>query len=1559
MVLHPLPIPIIDLLASYDQVSNPKSSYPINFLLGNWKIHKEGSISGVMIKPLLPDSRFVQNESFDWPSVVFTEHVIEYPISKDMVDMLRGNDILYFHKVLTKQTSMNHWKAIPTAVTLVIPWKESCGTRYACLELFAGGYGGWHQGMSFLANAHLPKFHMIGVEVSLQAAVQHCLNHKMCLIPEGVTIPWNFALNIDQDILFNMKIQSLSWQQTVAFVKPFMWFLSPPCQPWSTSGLTKGLNSDDGKAFIESICLARIQRPTMILLEEVQRFRQHEHFDAVMAIFKWAGYELYHETTFDMVRVVPIRRERWLAIFTIKDFCNQLDMPEWIDYLLDTPPKPRGFDVHVKMTLEQQREFEPSYEEATYYMDPKLLPHRVQNPTREDVLRYRIPGLDKPQHTIMAQYGNQHCLPDVLLQGKGLMGFFVRTIQGFRYWSPLEILMMHLQTAPAILLKPAKLSWFLLGNSICLPHVLLMQTNALRILFGTDRVPTINEAFDTALKSRLKASQASTDEDKFAWYIAQSKWEVADAKAFLTFFLESLQWRGDSNSVFPPGTWFHPSKGLIQQNRVEASVPMIDDTVISPTLPFRFTTDIMIMAIPGEYGVITIMRTMTWMDLLQLWNYRFCPTDDHGKIPYGQLINQSFDETQQYLLIWKDDAQNQLHESDPAPGKLILYYDNDRLLIQKANTDDIRKFRQDTNLQQFDYDSMGILTSMDIPKQITLLKKRDDNWKNLPFVVNPELLAKLNIEAMTPPKTDILLFKVTGEPIAIEMMMMLWNQLYDEKWLHDKGRVMNIQILDSSNIRILLRPKLPISALPAIILKDEMKMRAIRSYLTSTTKKEIAPANLIFKYEGRSIGRGCYPDDFSFDALRDFVQHAFVTSSEGDPPSIVAFGKRIGDLLERRRQLLPQKDGPILVILHDPIFGGGKAPTSKQEFQQVLHAGLANLLLEYGMTLPMATKAISTLMDSVGQQRIHHLLHQQTPHQRYSTFETLCQENKIELPKQGPQRTKHVSKLARNQQNDRIHASKNLPVDQYALKEGYFLTAEGNPLPVLSNFSSFASGICLMNADNAEQRISQGKVLNPDELGIFVLGNITVPTSLGHRQLQAPATDPQGRNVLLEGTLVQLGEKQIQIPIDEKENIPTKEIYVASVTLMKSDWDPDMWHQFCEAPVRTVQHLLALEGHAAIMGKPWARTFKDGNLKVPIELATTIQFFAEFDASKFTSLLQRSGFNRIYIGPKNESGAPHDKWKVIWVTGNAEQIEAQAASLSGAAGLVKGKKSLGVRVEACTFEQVWRILKPNVELPDTRNTSKLFKVQPLPHGTDKTALQKWSEDIHWEIKAIRAIGARTWLLGANVNPPSVLVFNGQPLIAEPVQPRIKAVGGAIVAGPKYIPPTKVDKPSEERSSSKARDPFRTGEPFSDPWSSYTGQRIPQDASKSSIPARHPKTADTTPGPIGAQFQQQETRIQAVEQALQQLQGSQQKFQETTDGKFSALEAQINQQNHDQIQAITTLQDSQKQMHDSLAQALQNQDSRISNAFDDLRQLFLSQQRGKKRPGDDQDDEPDM
>jgi len=62
-----------------------------------------------MIYPMLPDSRFVQTEKFNWPHVEYTEHVIEYELAPDIIEALGNSDILYPHKVLTKEISPNHW----------------------------------------------------------------------------------------------------------------------------------------------------------------------------------------------------------------------------------------------------------------------------------------------------------------------------------------------------------------------------------------------------------------------------------------------------------------------------------------------------------------------------------------------------------------------------------------------------------------------------------------------------------------------------------------------------------------------------------------------------------------------------------------------------------------------------------------------------------------------------------------------------------------------------------------------------------------------------------------------------------------------------------------------------------------------------------------------------------------------------------------------------------------------------------------------------------------------------------------------------------------------------------------------------------------------------------------------------------------------------------------------------------------------------------------------------------------------------------------------------------
>ena len=62
------------------------------------------------------------------------------------------------------------------------------------------------------------------------------------------------------------------------------------------------------------------------------------------------------------------------------------------------------------------------------------------------MLAYRIPDPTKKLPTMMAAYGEHHMLPLWLLKQKGLHGFFTSEHGSFRWFQPIEMALMHLQT---------------------------------------------------------------------------------------------------------------------------------------------------------------------------------------------------------------------------------------------------------------------------------------------------------------------------------------------------------------------------------------------------------------------------------------------------------------------------------------------------------------------------------------------------------------------------------------------------------------------------------------------------------------------------------------------------------------------------------------------------------------------------------------------------------------------------------------------------------------------------------------------------------------------------------------------------------------------------------------------------------------------------------------------------------------------------------------------------------------------------------------------------------
>lgn len=304
-----------------------------------------------------------------------------------------------------------------------------------------------------------------------------------------------------------------------------------------------------------------------------------------------------------------------------------------------------------------------------------------------------------------------------------------------------------------------------------------------------------------------------------------------------------------------------------------------------------------------------------------------------------------------------------------------------------------------------------------------------------------------------------------------------------------------------------------------------------------------------------------------------------------------------------------------------------------------------------------------------------------------------------------------------------------------------------------------------------------------------------------------------------------------------------------------------------------------------------------------------------------------------------------------------KQIEARTTGLQGTAGLIKGKKSFGLRVESGAFASVWDRIKPGQDCPDTRQTKYLFKVQPFPNGTDSNVLVEWSKKIGWSIKPIKALGAKQWVLGSDELPPNILMFNSQPLLVQQMHQKGIKSTGAIAVGPRQIKtiPPKETLPKDPKKTSSAPNVFRVGDPFHDAWATYAptqvvATEVPMPSQSKQAPPDRPPT-----GPIADLLQQQDDRIHVVESLVAKLQETHQETAQTVEQRFQNLEETVAKTSHSTQQQLEAVHAEHRALHNTIAVAMQKNEDKFASSFDELKALFLSS-RGTKRQVPDNDSE---
>lgn len=368
------------------------------------------------------------------------------------------------------------------------------------------------------------------------------------------------------------------------------------------------------------------------------------------------------------------------------------------------------------------------------------------------------------------------------------------------------------------------------------------------------------------------------------------------------------------------------------------------------------------------------------------------------------------------------------------------------------------------------------------------------------------------------------------------------------------------------------------------------------------------------------------------------------------------------------------------------------------------------------------------------------------------------------------------------------------------------------------------------------------------------------------------------------------------------------------------------------------------------MGKPWGRTFQKDGITVDAKTATSLQFHCEMTKGpRFEAMLRRSGFNHIFVTPKDSDGLPSKHWRIIWLPLTSKEIESKTTSISGTAGLIKGKKAIGLRVEETAFLQAWRKLRPEDDPPDQRIMAHVFKLQPLPLGLDHTILKTWGDSQGWDIKPIKPMGAKQWTVASNTLPPAVLSFNGAPILCQKILQKPLESNQAIVAGPR---PATTNKTTTNSKHVYTSPQMQVPNPNEDPWQLWIANqkskqpRSAEDARPPNLPTPYPEQRSLT-GPFADMFQQQDSRIKTVETMVAQLNESQTTQKHMLETQLQTLDTRLTQHVTQTQAGFEHIHQENHNMQRNIADALGKQEERMAKSFEDLKTIFL-QNRGTKR-----------
>ena len=1375
-------------------------------------------------------------------------------------------------------------------------------TEFRMLELFSGSFGGWKAAVSHVESELEVSFQTVAVDHDPRAVATYSVTHCTNLLRTTNCMPHTLFCNSPEDWTVCADVLDKDLLKALCLWSPHCASVSSPCPPWSTSGHGGGLTRPEGMLLLKVALMLRWIQVTFILLEQVASITNHAHFDIIQQVFHWAGFRFAWYKTADMQDICRAARPRWLALLVRVGADTPAVSPQfWKRIDRSLMPNPT-----IDLPLHQHEAMLIPTEELTYATDRKYLRWKGKAWAMEiqgiNVLGLRTyNGGTIP--CFLARYGTQHLLDETLLETQGFHGHYANDSaapDGCRHWHPAEIAVLHGICKPTFLPAETYAAWFGLGNMITAQHAMLPLVHMLNRCLPEP--VSLQELLDSFRSAQYHPNQIQLKEVRDGYLVCTRD------MLFTNQFLEAVEQLPQYDSGHD-GTFWSPKHGI--QSLSQAHWTTLELAHSQLTVSDTEDDDVDTQANP------TFLAAIHWTDHLERFWYS-------GSIPGEQIANVW---GHQFETVFRDVSNEFTLELFPRPMDICPVTPTDACIVvlldslMKCTPEPLVTQEQLTGLGGTLYDQFGMLSSDQKQRSWTLLL--DAPLTSIPIhfdlVHLTGAFASLQVHWTLDFATNILYCHTEGPQTQQTIWGSFWNSILSGDLQSRLGRR---TVLNLENNSIQFQP-LTQGVCPVLQFRFALAVIATRHVLDDLAAKNLPEESVVevqLILEGRPLWTGKLPTQMSLSVIFKALQITVGVTTGHVPVRLIFRGKQ--RMPEATLQDFAD-EFPVRFHVGHMLSGGG----AKNQLKQMQQSALAASLLEHGFSLTWITPTVEAIVQKTAIQKLNAITALPMGQAKLTAIKKLCADHDIDVPQPVKPQTRKTFPGAPWQKKSRTDK---IDPQEFTLVQNYFLNDDDTAATQINQIGAQANGICLLTTEQAVPWLKENTQLSSDELGMLVLGS-PPQTTLPVQELTFPCYNGDGASVLLRGHLVQLGGKLIKIRPSTQKTVTAATNQLLSITLFCSDWTESQWQDAVHSTAQFIRRAFRAEGLEDAISALWGRSLRDGRAPASPQQASSIQMHGTVEQSKILDILKGSGFNKLFLVPKQKDGTLHPEYRVIWIGKEVTKAIAMSAQVPNCLGLVRGRgEALGLRFTKDGFDAAWKTYFPQETPPTNSLDDMVFRIQGLPFGCSLQMLTEWGQAVGWKCRPYKPIGPQTWLVKAQEvpKPDEIFMFNSTPVLITKIEAKINNVAKQTLLGPK----------SSKPASSGQSDPWlQSGH---DPWA------------KSSVPPTNgpAPTQRNVAGPVEAKFQAREQEISQLRSDLTKLQKTQEAHAKDIVQQFQAAE-QREQQNTKNVQE--SLVKMQQNWDKSLQHTMTHHTKAMDAQFQELKALFVQSKR-KTREEDDAD-----